>query len=421
MKNNSLIPLDLQFFNEERAASRRGQEIEERLTAIAAEINTVTTDAEMSALETEAENLQTERRGLLELNQRRAALRNSVAEGRGTGGGNTPSVLSRLNMSGGNEDAADDDRFATMEYRRAFMNHVLRGTAIPTQYRMEGTTHTTDVGSVIPTPTLNRIIEEMENSGMILPLVTRTAHQGGLRIPTSSVKPIATWVAEGAGSPRQKKPTGEIVFAYHKLRCAVAVTLEVETMALAIFEAHLISNVVEAMVMAIEDAIINGTGVGQPRGILTTAPKAGQLIETQSVSYDDLIEVESALPTQYERNTKWCMTKTTFMKYATLRDDNGQPIGQTNRGGAANKPERTLMGREVVLCDYLPSYDVNLPAGTPFMFLFNFKDYILNTNLNMGVRRFRDNDTDDMVSVAVTLVDGQAVDNGSLVVVSKRL
>lgn len=40
---------------------------------------------------------------------------------------------------------------------------------------------------------------------MILPLVTRTAYKTGMVIPTASVKPTATWVAEGAGSDKQKK------------------------------------------------------------------------------------------------------------------------------------------------------------------------------------------------------------------------
>lgn len=40
---------------------------------------------------------------------------------------------------------------------------------------------------------------------MILPLVTRTAYKTGLSIPTSNVKPEATWVAEGAGSDKQKR------------------------------------------------------------------------------------------------------------------------------------------------------------------------------------------------------------------------
>lgn len=73
---------------------------------------------------------------------------------------------------------------------------------------------------------LNQIVEKLESTGMILTLVTRTAYKGGVAIPVSTVKPVATWVSEGKGSDKQNKDIkkdGMITFAYHKLRCAVAV------------------------------------------------------------------------------------------------------------------------------------------------------------------------------------------------------
>ncbi|PEP87084.1 phage major capsid protein, partial [Bacillus toyonensis] len=93
----------------------------------------------------------------------------------------------------------------SLEYRHAFMNYVLRGEAIPTELRANAVTKTGDVGSVIPQTVLNQMIEKIEAVGMILPLVTRTAIKGGVSVPISSVKPVATWVAEGAGSDKQKK------------------------------------------------------------------------------------------------------------------------------------------------------------------------------------------------------------------------
>lgn len=401
----------------------RGQEIELRLNAIATELEekgeTITAD-ELKALTGEVDSLKAERKALLETATQRNALLENIAEGRANSLPSGANIISRLATRDKAGDETDADPYGTIEYRRAFMNHVCKGTAIPKEYRAANeVTFTTDVGSVIPTPVLNRIIEEMESTGMILPLVTRTAHKGGLRIPTSSVKPVATWVAEGAGSPTQKKPTGEISFLYHKLRCAVAVTLEVDTMALPVFEATLISNVVEAMVWAIEDAIINGTGTGQPKGILKETPQKGQLLQVQSLTYQDVLDAEAALPMAYERNTRWCMTKQTFYQFQAIKNDIGTPIAHHDFT-ISGRIERILLGRPVTLCDYMPSFAANLPAGTPFAFMFNFRDYILNTNLNMGIKRFEDNNTDDFVTRAVTLVDGKVVAPWSLVLLVKK-
>src|SRR5690625_324913 len=86
----------------------------------------------------------------------------------------------------------------SLEYRNEFMNYVLRGEANTTELHANALTKTTDVGSVIPQTVLNKIVEKIEAVGMILPLVTRTSIKGGVTLPTSSVKPVATWVAEGA-------------------------------------------------------------------------------------------------------------------------------------------------------------------------------------------------------------------------------
>ena len=84
---------------------------------------------------------------------------------------------------------------------------------------------------------------KMEAESVILPLVTKTNYKGGLSVPTSTVKPVASWVNEGAGSDRQKKTTSYISFAYHKLRCEISVSLEVDTMALSAFETAFVNSI----------------------------------------------------------------------------------------------------------------------------------------------------------------------------------
>ena len=317
----------------------------------------------------------------------------------------------------------NDDIFNSIEYRKAFMNHVLKGTPIPEKFiNADQTTKTTDAGAVIPTTIMERIVEKMESTGMILPLVTRTSYQGGLSIPTSDVKPVATWVGEGEGSPKQKKTTGSIVFAYHKLRCAVSISLETSVVALGVFETTLINNIAEAMTKALEQAIISGTGSGQPKGILTETAPAGKNIEIaadEDITYETLINAEAALPLAYESEAVWCMTKKTFMKFVGMTDKNGQPIARVNYG-INGRPERTLLGRTVILNDYMTSIDA-VKDDTVVAFIFNFKDYVLNTNYNITVKRYEDNDTDDQVTKAIMLVDGKVIDKNSLVTITKKV
>ena len=318
-----------------------------------------------------------------------------------------------------NTNNIEEDLTNSVEYRKAFMNYVSRGVEMPREFmNANENTKTTDASVMIPTTVLEKIIEKIEATGMILPLVTRTSIKGGVTVPTSTVKPVASWVAEGATSDKQKKPVqGTITFAYYKLRCAVSMSLEMDTMALPVFETTLINNVVEAMTKAIEQSIINGTGVGQPKGILKETPNEGQSLEIDAIDYDTLIDAESALPLEYESGSVYCMTKKTFMAYQGIKDSAGQPIARVNYG-IGGKPERSLLGRQVILCNYLPSFDT-ASSQEAFAFLFNFKDYVLNTNLNMTMKRYEDNDTDDQVTKAIMLVDGKVLQKDSLVILKR--
>lgn len=324
----------------------RLKEIEERLAQIKAELTTRAAELkeeEITALEKEVTALQEERAAITAAAEKRSALLARIAAGENVDDGNGGEGQQRVlrNFKGAAGEGDNDDKYGSMEYRKAFMKYVCRGEALPKEYRADAVSKSTDVGAVIPTTVLNQIVEKLESTGMILALVTRTAYKGGVSIPVSTVKPTATWVNEGAGSDKQKKniaKDGMITFAYHKLRCAVAVSLEVDTMAISAFETLLINNIVEAMTKALEQAIIDGNGTGKPKGILAETPADGQTIESAAPSYSDLIKAEGALPMAYENGAVWCMSKKTFMEYVGMTDKNGQPTESVQTGGNEYQP-----------------------------------------------------------------------------------
>ena len=276
--------------------------------------------------------------------------------------------------------------------------------------------------SVISPTVINRIVEKMESIGMILPLVTRTTFAAGATVPTSAVKPVATWVAEGATSDKQKKTTGQIDIKGYKLRCAISMTLETSVMSLQVFETMFINNVSEAMVKTQEIAFISGTGTGQPKGVLTETVETGQNIEIAAANdptYQTLVDAEAALPLAYENGAVWNMTKKTFMKFIGMVDSNKQPIARVNYG-INGQPERSLLGRRVVLNDYMTSLGATITSDTVVAFLFDWSDYMFNTNYNMTIKSYEDNDTEDQVTKAVMICDGKTIDKNSLVTVTKK-
>ena len=325
---------------------------------------------------------------------------------------------------GESEETRDGDPTNTLEYRMAFQNFICNNVPIPENVRANQTTKTTDAETVIPTVLVNQIIEKQESVGMILPLITKTNYAAGVEIPTSALKPVATWVAEGGTSDRQKKTTGKITFTHYKLRCEIAMSMEVGAMALSAFEAKFVENVVEAMVKAKEQAIISGTGSGQPKGILLETPPEGQAIKVAKagkLDYKLLCTAEAAIPEAYEANAKWCMSKKTFMSWIGIVDNNGQPVARVNHG-INGKPERYLLGREVITCgDYMKNYADTVEEDTIFAFIFNFKDYAMNSIYDIGIQKKQDWDTEDLLTKAVTACDGKVVDVNSLVTLTKTV
>jgi HK97 family phage major capsid protein len=301
-----------------------------------------------------------------------------------------------------------------MEYRKAFRDFVVAGKAIPKELRANANTLTTDVKTAIPETLLNRIIETMESIGMILPLVTRTSYPNGVNIAVMEVKPVASWVKEGATSDKQKTKTKKITFTANKLRCEIQMSLEVSVQSIEAFENAFIKSVATAMTKALEDAIINGTGEEQPTGILAVGALNGQKITYTNLDYKTILNMEASLPQAYENNARYAMSKKMFYnEILAITDDNGQPIARVN-AGINGRPERVILGRTVELIgDYLD------PAKDVKAFIFNFEDYLLNTIYDLGIASREDWDTENKQVKSVMSVDGKMIDNNSLVTLSK--
>lgn len=338
-------------------------------------------------------------------------------------------VSKTFEARGAQQGAESNSGTNSLEYRKAFQKFMATGKM---EARADATTATTgtNISTVIPENLVNKIAEVRETIGTIYGLINKTAFPVGQTIPVDGIKPVATWVGatagtsgEGLSSDAQAKTmSASVVFAHYKLRCEVRFTEEVATMTLAAFEALFVKQVAEAMVRAKEAAVLDGTGVGMPTGILTATVKDGQAITAAELSYEALCECEGALPAEYENGAKWCMTKKTFMQIVGMTDLNGQPIARVNYG-MNGKPERTVLGREVVLyspaaASALKSYAADLAAGSLYAFIFNFGDYTLNENYNLGISHARDWDNEDHKTKAVEACDGKVIDAGSLVTLS---
>lgn len=311
------------------------------------------------------------------------------------------------------ENRKEDAKMEEMEIRKGFMDYVQTGK-MTEEYRAAVTT--TDAGVAIPTVVSNKIWDALQVYGNILPEVDVEHYKGGLQIPVLTLKPTAEIVGEGATSADQKVKTGFVSFNYYKLRCKVPVTLETSTMAIDAFEAKVVAVIAEAMAKAIDNYIVNGTGVNQPKGILAeTVADADRNVTLAKMNFAQICAMEAAIPAAYDSVSKYVMNKKTFMALYSMKDNNNSVVIGTGLGG---KPSYNILGRDVILTDLVPSIDSS-KAGATVAFSMNLKDYVVNTNLDVSIKKYEDQETDDQVTKAVMLFDGKAVITDSLVLFKK--
>ena len=311
----------------------------------------------------------------------------------------------------------EEDIFGTIEYRQAFKNHILAGTPIPPQYttRSAQITTTSDLGAVIPTTILNRVIEDITSEGKILKEVTQTSYQGGVSIPISEIMPEATWIQDGtSGLGKKEKMSASLTFNYNLLEAKVSVGLLAATTSLQIFENTVVRQLKKAMIKAIERSIISGTGSGQPKGVTKLALPEEQIIKvnkTEIKTVETWSKIEGMVPEEYEDGNIYLLNKQTWENYVNgMTDANGQRIGLAD---ITQKNKKVILGRDVITTAYLPAFD-KASDDDVIGIVINLAEYLLNSNLQMFYKKYYDENTNSWVSKALMIVDGKmAVGTGS--------
>lgn len=323
------------------------------------------------------------------------------------------------------EREQDVDHTASVEYRKAFMDYCKTGRVAP-ELRLDAMTATSDVSAVIPSTILNEVIKKILVYGQVYARVRKLSVKGGVAVPILSLKPVATWIGETTPSAKQKMQANtSVVFTYFGLECKVSTSLLADTVTLTGFETVIIDSITEAMVIAVETAIIKGNGAGKCLGITAdTRIPAAQVITLSSA---DFIEWEAwkkkvfaKMPLAYKAGATFLMASGTFEGYIDgMVDANGQPVGRTNYG-ITDGPQERFGGKEIIQVedDIISPYD-DAANGDVVAIYCNLKNYAVNSNMQMTMFRYFDHDTNEWVDKAILIMDGKLLDQNGVVVIKK--
>lgn len=328
---------------------------------------------------------------------------------------------------------SNENPYESMEYRQAFMDYVQRGIAIPqnlvdkcnefrnalpAEQRSGVAITTADTGAAIPLTIMREVINTVRKRyGNLYNAVRKTSIPGGVEYPIGALQASFKWISEDTVSPRQKTDAlGKVQFAYHTAEIRVAQTFLSQLLTVTDFETKLTEIIAIAYVQAMDTAIVNGTGKGQPLGILNDA----RVTNTVTLTAADMSNWQAwrkkffaKLPLGY-RDGQFIFALSTVETYLeTMADANNNPVFRQATGlevndGDARDPNGRFFGRRISLVepDILPDFDT-ASANDVIGIFWQPEEYAINENFGFTMRRYFDEETNEWVDKALVVVDGK--------------
>lgn len=341
---------------------KRLEEIEKRRLEIR-KILESDVEADLDALEKELRQLEQEKQGI----ERRQQIAADIQAGEIV----ASPVIKPQTEQRTFEGMEREELLSTPEYRSAYLKR-LQGKRLSEIEERALTTATGSAGAAVPTQTLNMIIDKLRQTSVLFPRINVSYVPGNLSLVVANAKNAASWKAEGSnGTPADDTVTNVSLTGYELIKL-VEISAAAQAMTISAFESYIASEIGRQMAIAVENAVLNGTGSGQPTGILTgvtwDANNSTTWAAGTEIDYDTLIDGLALLPTMYHNNAVFVMNrKMLFGGIRKIKTTDGQPIFTYNPQDAARN---SILGYPVIVDDYMPEDTILL--GDLSYYYWNF-------------------------------------------------
>ena len=318
----------------------------------------------------------------------------------------------------------------SMEYRQAFATYVRTGVwEYEQRDSSAGMVITSDIGKIIPNTIMNEVIKNLKSYGNLYNRVRKLNVKGGVEFPIEDLIPTVTWITETTTSTAQSVPElkTSVSFGYHICEAKIAQSLLSEVVSLSYLESEIAALLAEAFIKEFDRIIINGSGSGQPTGILNDSRvKAANKITISAADAVDWTKWREKLfakiPLSYRAGGVLLMTVDTWESLiCTMKDANNRPLYTEVYDVATNTTTYRFNGKEVLLIENdLGIYDYSTASSKqPYMIYFKPTDYAINSNLQIGFKRYFKDDDNKWINKGLVIMDGKLLDVNSCYIISK--
>lgn len=356
--------------------------------------------------------------------------RAKIPEGAQLRGGN---IVGAYALNGAK--AREEEPYSSTEYRQAFKEYVQRGTPIPADVIKRaggdnGPTVSEDIGVIIPKTIMDEFIKEVSKVyGQVYSKVRKLNIKGGVKFPISKLKAKFSWISETTVSNKQK--AGDIKdyveFSYNVGEIRVSETLLAQIVSLPVFESEITRIMVEAYVETMDKVIIAGTGVGQPLGV-TKDSRVTNVVEFTAAEFSNWTawrkKLFANIPLAKRGQGEFLFTAATVeANLLTMVDGNNRPIFKEATEGSIGESDGVgrFYGRNVTLVepDVLADFET-AESGDVVGIYWIPNDYAINTNLEFGMKRYFDDNTNEYINKGITIVDGKILDPSGCYLIKKK-
>lgn len=236
-------------------------------------------------------------------------------------------------------------------------------------------------GYLVPEEYDHRLIDILDEENVMRKLGTRITTSGEHKINIAATKPAAAWIEEGGALTFGDATFDQIILDAHKLHVAIKVTEELLYDNAFNLENYIMQQFGKALANAEEDAFINGTGTGQPLGILAATGGADVGVTAKSataITADELIDLIYSLKRPYRKSAAFLLNDQTLAAIRKLKDNYGQYLWQPSL--QAGEPDR-ILGYAAYTSPYFPA----VAAGKAAVAFGDFSYYNIG---DRGTRSF---------------------------------
>lgn len=325
---------------------------------------------------------------------------------------------------------ATENPLDSMEYRTAFAHYVRTGEWNYEQRDSSaGMVTTADIGKIIPNTIMQEVIKELKSYGNLYNRVRKLNVQGGVEFPIEDLIPTVSWITETAPSGNKSAPElkTSVAFGYHMAEAKIAQSLLSQVVSLAMLESEIAKLLAEAFIKEFDRIIISGSGSGQPLGILNdTRVKNANKITMAAADAVDWSKWREKLfakiPLSYRAGGVLVMTVDTWEGLiCTMKDSNNRPIYTETYDVNTGAPTYRFNGKEVILVENdlgINDYST-ATSGQPYMIYFKPTDYAINSNMQIGFKRYFKEDDNKWINKGLCIMDGKLLDVNSCYIIKK--